>query len=500
LKQFSAGSWQGAKSATAEEDIKDEENGNWKYLVIDPKGIRAHGEASYSKGTKSGSRFPEGAVVEVDRRRKNGWTTFLGVKGCVDEKSAWLFDVSPKDKKVRMIEVEVLTGEWTYEACSFECVPVLPFPAAASRKASKGTTSASLRLNEVVSITKRVRPVSGKGSWLKLADGRGWVLDFCDGQRMLKKWTPVEKGENSEPSISSSDLSTSSSFLSEGSDLGPPELGEWNYVVLDPRGMTLRSEATFDANKKIQRRVHQGEVVAVTERVAGDGMTFLHLACPQGWVFDRQPGKDSRVRMMEAEVEKGVWHYVVAAEAGVALRTRCSFSDDTKCGKGPLKGALIEVSQRVKVGDTTFLQLKDSGHWIFDAKSGRKVLHGPVQFKEPSSATATVRVPNGVHLLDGPTNQKWAVSKKLLLQHAQVEVTKIFEAEFTQWAFVSKPGSGMQGWIHLDGLCCDDSSPSASGLRSTGSEDLPQRIFTKEQCQEAYNAPLIADLGDVWRG
>ena len=38
--------------------------------------------------------------MQVDRRRKNGWTTFLRVKGSDD---VWLFDVSPKDKKVGLL-------------------------------------------------------------------------------------------------------------------------------------------------------------------------------------------------------------------------------------------------------------------------------------------------------------------------------------------------------------------------------------------------------------
>lgn len=239
-------------------------------------------------------------------------------------------------------------------------------------------------------------------------------------------------------------------------------------------------------------------------------MTFLHLACPQGWVFDQQPGGKRGLRMMEAEVEQGLWHYVVSAESGVALRTRCSFSEDTKCGKGPLKGALLEITQRVRVGETTFLQLKDSGRWIFDGKGAafRKVLSGPWKPEEPVvAAEATVRAANGVYLRQSPTKQKWAVGKMLLLQHAKVSVTKFFEAEFCKWGFVSKPGSNMEGWVNMDDLRLEDPSSSLSGLRSAGSKPcevampvaLPsdiqdtqetrsvQKTFTKAQCQEAVN-------------
>merc|ERR1719313_336601 len=110
-------------------------------------------------------------------------------------------------------------------------------------------------------------------------------------------------------------------------------------------------------------------------------MTFLRMDYPMGWVFDQQPGKDKRVRMMEVKVEKGSWHYMVTAEHGIALRTRCSFSDQVKCGAGPLRGALIEATESLRIGETVFLKLKDSGRWVFDCRAGRKLLKGPLDVK-----------------------------------------------------------------------------------------------------------------------
>jgi len=491
LKRFSSGNLSGsnllgATNATGEEARSEEELGHWKYMVIDPKGLRAHTDANYSKESKSDARFSEGTVVDVGRRRRTGWTTFLGIQGCSNH--TWLFDVSPKDKKVRMIEVEVVSGDWMYEACAFERVPVLPHPAVASKKTFKAG-SASLEVREVVSVTKKVRPVSGKGSFLKLSDGRGWVLDFADGRRVMQKWTSeADGGPLSEPSTSSSEVVG----VNSASDLGASELGEWEYVVLDPKGMALRSDPTYDPKQKTERRVHEGEVVVVKERRAGDGITFLRLDCPQGWVFDRQPGKASRVRMMQTKVERGTWHYVVTAESGIALRTRCCFSEDTKCGKGPLKGSLLEVTQRVRVGDTTFLLMKDGGRWIFDSKSGRKVLSGPHTLKEAAIGTvASVAPREGAHLFTAPTNQKWAIGKMLLLFNAQVEVKRTFDVECVRWAFVSKPGaSGMEGWLPMDKLSLDSvasstpknvpsasTSSATSGLRATGDTSAPSVFF-----------------------
>mmetsp|Transcript_10596 Transcript_10596/g.19591 ORF Transcript_10596/g.19591 Transcript_10596/m.19591 type:complete len:566 (-) Transcript_10596:126-1823(-) len=511
----------GAKSALDDTFVMQEETGAWRYLVIDPKGIRARDDPSYSKNTKNAelSRYTEGTVIEVDRRRRVGWTCWLGLKSG----EGWLFDVSPKDKKVRMVQVEVMSGQWMYEACMFQRVPVLPRPTlstSSSLKLPKKASSApTLELREVVSVTERVRPVSGKGTFLRLADGRGWVLDFADGHRVLQRWKyPAAGGgmvvaeDSSNGSSSPTDQQNRTGPAAEGdaeclngsmepTELGPPELGSWDYVVLDPRGLSLRGRPTYDPSHKIARRVEEGEIVEVKERRAGDGTTFLRLACPQGWVFDQQPGKDSRLRMMQVEIERGSWHYMVVAPAGVALRTRCSFSDDTKCGQGPLKGAVFECSARVKVGETTFLQIKEGGRWVFDRKGGRKILEHVVMQVQPEGTKASVKHYAGVQLLAAPTNQKWAAGKMRLLHNAQVQVNALFEHDFTRWAYVVKPGSGMQGWMFLDDLTMEDAETSpaaaASSLRNVGSsQTISGSPSTLNQWRhgQAWNHPPPAQI------
>merc|ERR1719265_2028892 len=116
----------GQKSANSEEDVLAEEHGEWHYIVIDPSGMRAREDASYTKDTKKQDksfRFVEGTVVKIDRRRTAGWTKWLALKSG----EGWLFDVSPKDKKVRLMEVEVASGPWPYH-CMTERVPILQKP------------------------------------------------------------------------------------------------------------------------------------------------------------------------------------------------------------------------------------------------------------------------------------------------------------------------------------------------------------------------------------
>lgn len=253
--------------------------------------------------------------------------------------------------------------------------------------------------------------------------------------------------------------------------LGEPQHGKWDYVVVDPKGLTLRSEPSYDPSKKTVRRIEEGEVVSVVEKVSGDGCTFLRIDSPQGWCFDQQPGVSSgkyRLRMMEVNVERGIWYYFVTAERGVAIRSRCSHAEGAKCGKGPLKGALVTVTERAKIGESFFLRLKEGG-WIFDVKNGRKVLKGPTEMQMlPSFTMASVRAQatlgnncsGGIHLQSSPTNQKWAVTKFFLLHASKVQATCCCEAEGICWIFVKKGEGGIEGWAPADTIHLESSPDS----------------------------------------
>lgn len=513
LTRFGQGSGLcGATNALSPAQIEKEETGHWYYLVVDAKGIRPRNDANYSKENKSQHRHAQGCIVEVERRRKSGWTTFLGLKI-----GGWVFDVSPKDASVRMTEVEVCRGIWTYEVCSYQQLTLLPHPAADPKKHCKAK---GLQPKEVFQVHNRVRPVSGKGSYLELADGRGWVLDYADGHKTVAYWS--EEGTSKEDfCVTSCDSPTTNAL---GAELGSPELGEWEYVVLDPKGLSLRSQPTYDSKFKISRRIEEGEIVVAHERRCGDGTTFLRLACPQGWVFDRQPGKDSRIRMMEAQLERGSWHYRVIADNGIAVRSRCSFSEATKCGKGPLKGAVIEVSLRVQVGSTTFLQMKansdqgdqEDGRWIFDSKAGRKVLEGPLDVQVAAPGTKAIAKPEtGVLLRSAPTTLSWAETKKRLLQGAKVEVLKTLvnpagtekQTAPQRWAYISKSGGpgGIEGWMYLDELTIEDAADLFEKRHSEGtaaklSNNLPSSSqAVANSCEKVFHKPtssVVATCSD----
>ncbi|CAJ1376226.1 unnamed protein product [Effrenium voratum] len=135
------------------------EEGLWHYLVTDPAGIRARKEPSYGSA-KDGARVPGGAVLRVRKRRRCGWTRWLCLEG------EWIFDISPKDRKVRAVEVEVQTGHWRFEVC----VPHLELLASPVGKAT-----GAFGLGDCFYAEEKVRPVVGKGAFLKVVGEFAWA-------------------------------------------------------------------------------------------------------------------------------------------------------------------------------------------------------------------------------------------------------------------------------------------------------------------------------------
>merc|ERR1719421_934411 len=154
------------------------------------------------------------------------------------------------------------------------------------------------------------------------------------------------------------------------------EYGDWTYIIVDPKGLCPRNAPTYDKCSKIDRRVEEGEVVRVSERRPAEGTMFLKISSPAGWIFDAQPTNKARVRAMELNTERGNFLYRIVAEKGVALRSRCSFADASKVGRGPEKGALVEVQERVRIGETMFLKLQCGLQhgWVFDKKNKRSLV------------------------------------------------------------------------------------------------------------------------------
>lgn len=417
-------------------------------------------------------RIREGTVVDINFRRRSGWTQWL----CLTLGGGWVHDISPKDHRVRMVEVEVSRGSWQYQASS-EAIIVLPRPSLhlANKKDVRGLNF--LGLQEVVQVCERIRPLSGgKGSFLKLADNRGFVFDFVGGQQVLYRWQPPALGGGFSEATLTAGAAPAEVWAEppppmllgrSAAALGPPECGAWDYIVLDPTGICLRGSPTYDKSAKLNSRLAEGEIVEAVERRAGNGTTFLRLETPAGWVFDVQPSLARwRQRMATIPVEHGHWYYRVSTAAGITLRARCSLVDDSTTRKGPNQGTILTICKRVKVGDTTFLRLKDESAWVSDRKDGRELVEGPIIMQLHGRCLATVRASDGVYLLRAPTKSTGAQTNKLLLTGARIQLVHSCDVEGEVWAYVAQPG-GMEGWSLMLNFTCQSQTPSPTSRAGT---------------------------------
>jgi len=297
----------------------------------------------------------------------------------------------------------------------------------------------------------------------------GYVVDFMDGKQMMRRSMGNPQSDNT-PNPSPP-LSTSPSVTDVKPVSSATEYGEWTYVIVDPKGVCPRTAPTYDKASKTDRRVEEGELVRVSERRAAEGTVFLKISSPPGWIFDTQPTNKARVRAMEANIQRGNFVYRIVAEKGVALRSRCSFSDGCKIGRGPEKGALVDVKERIAIGETTFLKIQgglQSG-WVFDKKNRRSLLEemGPKEVKElelEGQVKENADNINGVHLRAAPTTEKWALTKMLLLANARVQVTKSANLENKEWLQVSMPGRNMEGWLLAGSIELDTTTSTSQTM------------------------------------
>lgn len=361
LRGSTSGLPDGGRDDALYDEEELEEKGRWFYVVTDKEGITPRRVASYDKTHKlEGVHYPQGTVLEVVERLKRGWTTWLLLKHAPE----WVFDVSPKDKKVRMFESSLEKGLWQYEATA--AVQIVPRPYVPVKKGPKVTAGEAIKVNE------RLRCISSTASYLRLVDGRGWICDQEAGQQVVN-------------------CGDSSLCKALPHNQAAPEIGQWHYMVVDSEGVQLRSNANPSA--PICAHLEEGEVVLVTEKLCAEGFFFLKLS-DGTWGFDTDP-KVRTLSMMEVTVERGDFKYQVVAPKGVALRARASFSATAKAQRGPDYGAVIDCCERVRCGETAFLKLSNGSGWVFDKKNGKKILE-PLSLNV-AKADPTARVDSSYH-------------------------------------------------------------------------------------------------------
>jgi len=338
-----------------------------------------------------------------------------------------------------------------------------PLPPSTGKKLQ---SVATLCNGEVAKVIERLRICGGKGAFLRLADGRGWVLDFVEGSQTLQRLdspraslltsltTPLAAAFEEGATATERELLEHD----EDKEGGPEtETGDWRYVVVDPRGITLRSLPTSGKSAKIKTRLEEGQVVQVVERHSSEGVQYLRVEDPAGWAFDRRCGPSGGcLRMMEAVIECGEWCYRIAGNC--ARYSRCSTTSSAKIGPSLEKGALINVRQRLQVRGATYLKSEDGASWICQRSASDSCVEGPLKVQDMYDLGATV-IPNEIFLMKYPTSEASARTKMCVLNGSLLNVTTMVHTSEGRWAFVEQKrsnGSGLKGWAPAGTLDMND--------------------------------------------
>lgn len=324
----------------------DEEEGSWSYLVVEPLGVMHRQMPVYDQGFSTKRRSTEGTILFIDRRFKHAWTTWLRIQ-CSGE---WVFDVSPKDRQVLLIEVKYEHCTWQFpiaKQCTALVRPTFPSP----RSPKSTATLKALQAGSSVTAIGLLEAVKQKVAWLELNNGQGWlnVADHFD--TLIANGVSIHREHDT-------------------------EFGLWDYMVIDPSGVQVFAEVAQPGGVfEVIDTLPEGTILSITERRVWERGRLLQMHVAGRWVQDQsvdRGGSVSRVSLMEVNIERGAWLYRVDARQGIGIRKRLSWAHSAKASeRGPEHGEVVNICERINCGETTFLRLADKRGWIFNKKRGK---------------------------------------------------------------------------------------------------------------------------------
>jgi len=171
----------------------------------------------------------------------------------------------------------------------------------------------------------------GDTTFLKLADGRGWVLDREPGHEMCYR-------------------------------LFQPVMERWVYEPENGKAMLIREEPDTAA-ERTSDAMYPGDSFVVSEIQAGDdGVLFLRLADERGWVFDENPDGDVMCRRCLDET----WEYRPMNGKPISVReTPDVFGEMTTHKVFPEESFQVSEIEEGEDG-VKYLRLDDGRGWLFD--------------------------------------------------------------------------------------------------------------------------------------
>lgn len=335
-----------------------EELGSWHYLVVG-RSITTRKVPAYDATNKTGVVYAEGTVLPVDQRIVCAWTRWLRVCDGGDSEF-WLFDISPKDCRLRAVEVLREEGPWVVKApAPLQTMPgpLLELPKRGMPPISEGAA---------LTVTERLRLVGRTMELLRLDDGR-WLQDLSGATggktrqaAEVGAWQYLALEGGLRPCHRADDIK-----LSDGNQERAPVSGAES---------SARAEEASPSDRR-GRSIPEGCVLQVVERRPGADALLLRLS-DGSWVPDVVGSRhNARASLTEAEVEISPSSYVVVAARGIAIRGRPSFNEGAKIAEGPGCGETVACSESIRCGGTCFLKMANGRGWLFDVnRHGKRVM------------------------------------------------------------------------------------------------------------------------------
>lgn len=137
--------------------------------------------------------------------------------------------------------------------------------------------------------------------------------------------------------------------------LDDSEMGEWQYICVDPGGVRLRTEPIYVKQQKAGVNIAFGEVVQICERGRIDQIMWLRLDDDRGWAFERtnrqrmsevlyvptgedgnlivRPDMNTGVRLMDQPYHNEKAPYITMLHCGTPVAVQCRAK--ITCQDGP---------------------------------------------------------------------------------------------------------------------------------------------------------------------
>lgn len=323
-----------------------------------------------------------GETFRVSELKANGKGTFFLR---LADRRGWVFDAKPGVGSM-CTKVESPTpqkaagGGLGLPQEKWKCDTVNGQPLGIRKDASTEAAQSGsvLKPGEVFSVSeKRIQSAKEGGTvtFLKLADGRGWVFDRKPGIGTMC----------SRVLANSAQACTGDSNTAQNGQAGNRQDAEtWKCSPFNGQPVGIRKQSKVDG-EQTGHLLLPGETFSVAQVMMGDDfgtkdVRFLRLADGRGWVFDTKPGHGT----MCTKVVEGSGQPAASAPAEAPVLWKCDPCNGAKVGirEGPAfeakqTGGVLQPGDTFSVSETSpgadgvlFLKLADGRGWVFNGKPG----------------------------------------------------------------------------------------------------------------------------------